>query len=170
MHASALASRSRCIAVCGRSTAGKSTLALAGLGAGFTVVADDALGVFMDHKGPVALTLPFELRPRLGPGRAGVTTSPPLEGAGGDRLELSAIVILKPDSSTEVELGLLTPAEAFGCLMPHAYCFSLADSKERLVREYTDIAASVDVYELRYPREHEAIQAMIGSVAPLLGP
>jgi hypothetical protein len=52
--------------------------------------------------------------------------------------------------------------------MPHAYCFSLSDSRERLVSAYGDLATTVPVHRLTYRREQSELQAMAAAVGELL--
>lgn len=169
LHASGIAVGSRVVALCGRSTAGKSTVAASFVDRrGHDVVADDALPFTEGERTIHAFGLPFELRPR--------TTAPALSGTPlarrprfhvRRRLRLGAVVILEP-AGEGVILEKLTPAAAFGVLMPHAYCFTLDEGKERLIRRYASLASGVPVYELAYPQVPEALDEMIGALEGLL--
>ncbi len=84
-----------------------------------------------------ALPLPFRLRLRpqsaLALGLPGIAA----EGPGGGGLPLVAIVLLEPhDEDDAPELEPVDAVEAFGALMPQAYCFSLEEGKEELVEAY----------------------------------
>ena len=157
LHASAVSRDDACVVVCGRSTAGKSTVAAS---MGMAVESDDAIAFAVDDGSTVALTLPFELRPR------GQATRE--AGDGGRRLRLEHVVLLDPASHAPVELVEMTAADAFGALMPHAYCFALDDSKDRLVRDYTNLVASVPVRRLTYAQTPESLPAMVDLLRALL--
>jgi hypothetical protein len=167
LHASAVSSGDRCVVVCGRSTAGKSTLAAAAGREGHRVESDDAIGFAMRDGSVMARTLPFEIR--LRPSAATELASISFDGAGGRELELRQLVLLEPDAdATDVGLNLISAGAAFGSLMPHAYCFSLTDSQERIVREYTELAERVPVRSLRYRPQHASLPAMVDAVGSLL--
>lgn len=168
LHASAVATRSGAAAFCGLSTAGKSTLAAA-LGArGHGVVADDALAFRGTGDLVDALTLPFRLRPRGGPADATPSPEAAAGGAGGDSLPLAAVVVLAPAEVEAPQAERLGAADAFGTLMPHAYCFALEERKEELVDAYLALAQSVPVWRLSYPQRPDRLGELADTVEALL--
>lgn len=164
LHASAVNGERGCVAICGRSGAGKSTVAAAAVAAGGHAVADDALAFSWRGGAPVALTLPFELRPR--PGTISLGSA---RGGGGLELPLRHVVLLDPAAeaggpTTEP----VAPAAALGALMPHAYCFSLADSRERLLRDYTRLVEAVPVHRLSFLRDPSELPTMVETIRGLV--
>lgn len=163
LHASAIACARGAVALCGLSTAGKSTLAAALMQRGHRLVADDALGFTVAASGVTALPLPFRLRLRpqsaLALGLPGIAA----EGPGGGGLPLAAIVLLEPHDETYApELEPVDAVEAFGALMPQAYCFSLEEGKEALVEAYLALARLVPVWLLSYPQEIGRLGDVVG--------
>lgn len=162
LHASAVRGRSGVVALCGTSTAGKSTLAAGLMRRGRAIVADDALAFDVDDGEAVASTLPFLLR--LRPDSAASLGLPAVaaEGQGGDVLPLEAIVLLEPhDDERAPVLECVAAAEACGALMPHAYCFSLEDGKEALVEAYLALARLVPAWRLTFPRRLERLDEAV---------
>jgi hypothetical protein len=170
LHASAMAGRSGVVALCGTSTAGKSTVAAALRDQGHRVVADDALAFVSGEGEAQALTLPFWLR--LRPASAAHLELPPLveKGDGGEQLPFAAIVLLEPRAvdGSRPSSEPVAPAEAVGALMPHAYCFALDQGKEELVRAYAALSASVVVKRLSFPRELAQLAGTVEHVEALL--
>jgi hypothetical protein len=163
LHASALSTGDACIAICGRSTAGKSTVASAAGHAGVGVEGDDALAFTVDGDFVVALTIPFEIRLRP------PTLTAPFHGEGGKRLRLSHLVLLEPDvAATDTVLEPVSAGTALGELMPHAYCFSLDDSKDRLVRDYGDLVERAQVMRLRYRPTLDTLPGMVNALGSLV--
>jgi hypothetical protein len=167
LHASALSEGDACVVVCGRSTAGKSTLAAVAGKSGLEVESDDAIAFLPRDDGVLARTLPFEVR--LRPTAEKAIGPVAFRGDGGRELHLRHVVLLEPDGeATEVEREEISPAEAFASLMPHAYCFSLADSNDRIVDEYTTLVERVPVSRLRYEPRHESLAATVDAVRSVL--
>lgn len=155
LHASAVASGGRVVALCGVSTAGKSTLAAALADDRFTLVADDAVPFVVADGRVSVLSVPFRLR-RRDPSRDEPTG--PVMGAATEPHELTAVVVLAPhEGSVAPAIEQLAPADAVGALMPHAYCFSLAETKLALLDEYTHLTAAVPVFRLAYPQRPELL-------------
>jgi hypothetical protein len=169
LHASALRADGGCVAICGRSTAGKSTVAAAAGSEGLDVVADDAVALRIDRESVAVLTLPFELRPRpAAPGALDLHAAP-FGGAGGEELALRYVVLLEPDAEAHsTSLEEVAPTDAFGALMLHAYCFSLEDSKARLVDDYTRVVQASPTSRLRFRPEHASLRAMVSLLRALL--
>jgi hypothetical protein len=171
LHASAVAGARGAVALCGLSTAGKSSLAAALMLRGHPLVADDALGFAVAEPNVTALPLPFRLRLRprsaLALGLPGIAA----EGPGGGELPLAAIVLLEPhDDEDAAELEPVDAVEAFGALMPQAYCFSLEESKEQLVDAYLAVVRLVPVWRLSYPQEIGRLGEAADALEELLGP
>lgn len=169
LHASALANESRLIAICGRSTAGKSTIAAAGEGGGVRAVADDAVAVAFNAAGVQAVTLPYELR--LRPASARHLGRPAISGRqrGGETRLLRCVVLLEPDGEAcGLSITPLGPSAALGALMPNAYCFSLEDSREKLVNDYGALTTSVRVVSVRYRQTLEFLDEIVLAVRGLL--
>jgi hypothetical protein len=161
LHASAVHAGGACVVVCGRSTSGKSTLAAAAHREGLTVVADDAVA-FAPGESVTVRTLPFSLRPRG-------TDDPGVTGDGGEERPLRHLLLLEPDvEAMSTSLERLAAAEAFGALMPHAYCFSLDDSRERLVDEYTALTEGTPTARVRYRPDLASLPDMIEVIRSLL--
>ena len=121
---------------------------------GRALVADDALGFDVRTDGAVALALPFRLRLRPQSARALGLPGVAAEGTGGGELPLTTIVLLDPHDETDSpELEPVAAADAFGALMPQAYCFSLDDGKEALVQAYLELTRVVPVWRLTYPQQ-----------------
>ena len=163
LHASGVAANGSCVVICGRSTAGKSTVATAAARVGLGVIADDAIALGVSQQSVEALTLPFELRPR------GDVVAPPVAGSGGESIRLSHLVFLEPDAAApSTSLEKLTPSEAFAAVMPHVYCFSLEDSKERLVDEYAAVVERTPCVRLRYRQEPSSLPSMLSMIGALV--
>lgn len=167
LHASAVLGADGALALCGVSTAGKSTLAAAlAARSGVRLIADDALPFALEDGRAVVHPVPFRLRLREGsehldPGGGLVEAGP---------ARLATIVLLEPhgdDGHATVEP--VAPAEAVGALMPHAYCFALEEGKAELVAAYTGLAAIAPVHRLSYPQRPDALDDAVAVLAMLLG-
>ena len=161
LHASAVATPGGMVALCGTSTAGKSTLAAALLARGREVVADDALAFEAGGDGVDAFPLPFRLRLRDEAQEALQLPEIAARGSGGGRGPLAAVVILTPADVDVAQLSTLAAADAFGTLMPHAYCFSLEEGKEALVEAYLALARTVPVWRLDYPQRLDRLDETV---------
>ena len=177
LHASAIVGKTGIVVLCGVSGAGKSTLAAALMQRGHTLAADDAVPFRVQGGRACAYPLPFSLRLRPeGAALLGLDqrTAPAAPIASG---RLNALVILVPrrsDKATDhaVEVGTLSPmsasAELVGELVPHLYCFSLAESGERLARDVLDLAVCVPVFRFDYPQHPEALADACETLETLL--
>jgi hypothetical protein len=151
LHASAVSRAGRVLALCGVSTAGKSTLAAALTRQGCELVADDALPFAPESDGMCVYPVPFRLRLREEGHEVLVEQEAP---SSPKPLRLSTIVILEPHHDDAPPLlDAVAPADAVGALMPHAYCFALEEGKEELVAAHAALAAAVPVHRLRYPQQ-----------------
>jgi hypothetical protein len=154
LHASAVASGPRVVALCGRSGSGKSTLAYAlGQHPGFHQHADDAVAFDVTGREVVALAAPF--RPRLRPAsRAYLVTRDAADTRVSSRGRLDAIVLLEQAAAWRgnARLTRLAQPAAFTAVLAHAHCFDLSSPSEvaRLSRDYLQLVAAVPVYELTY--------------------
>jgi energy-coupling factor transporter ATP-binding protein EcfA2 len=171
LHASAVLRKGGVLALCGTSTAGKSTLAAALMQRGHRVIADDALGFVVADGSAYALTMPFRLR--LRPASAAHLGSDPLasHGDGGEQHPLAEIVLLEPHAAdaNSPRSELVPPSEAVGALMPHAYCFALEERKGELVRAYASLTASVPVRRLSFPQTLERLEETVDHFERRLG-
>jgi hypothetical protein len=181
LHASAVCTRLGVVAFCAVSETGKSTTVAALSSRGYPVWADDAVPIETDKVdgGARALAVPFRLR-------ADTVQSPssfhwPEPG----RLELratalAALCVMQRVSSTNsvTEIRRLTAVEAVAALLPHAYCFTLADQgrKRAMVTRYIEIAARVPTYAVsiasgleRLPAVLDQIEGFITGFAPPAG-
>jgi hypothetical protein len=161
LHASAYACEDgTVVALAGRMMAGKSTLAAAvSHHADCEPIADDALPFAFHDGGAVARPLPFRVRLRS---PAADVLGPPTERrSAGAQAPLRGVVILSGNWSDTVDVERIQPAGALGALMPHAYCFSLATSKERLVENYARLTEVVPVWRIAYPRRLDRLPEVV---------
>jgi hypothetical protein len=187
LHASAVRMCGGIVALCGIKETGKSTIAYALSQRGYSLRADDAVP-FATNLGAVSvLSVPFSIRLRaasaaffqsnkvkdakrpLPDPQTPLTLSPePLVavfvlGRHSDRLSIAPPVASRLTSST-----------AFMSALTHGYCFSLRDQarRERMVRNYLDLASRVPVFDLRFapglawlPAITNAIEAALAATA-----
>ena len=169
LHASAVRGPAGVLALCGISTAGKSTVAAVLRSRGHSVVADDALGFEVESEKVMALPLPFRLRLRpasveaLGlPALAHVADEPAAAAP------LVAVVLLEPADAGPVTLKAIAASEAVGALMPHLYCFALEEGKERLVESALGLACAASVHRLAFVRSFGQLAAQVECVEALM--
>ena len=178
IHASAVAGTSGFVVLCGVSGAGKSTLAAALMQRGHELIADDALPFRLEDDCAVGYPLPVSLRLRrpsaemLGIEERSDRVAPREPGP------ISALVILNPDP-TDARIAVfeaLTPpvpnraGEVVAELLPHLYCFSLAEGKEQLVRDLFALVRAVRVLRLDYPQRPERLVVTCEVLEGLLAP
>jgi hypothetical protein len=149
LHASAVWGRAGVVALCGTSTAGKSTLAWALEGRGYTVVADDALPFVLGNGRALVRALPHRLRLRpdaLSHHR--VEPDESLRDPGDEWFPLPRVVLLGHSGVTSGKQ--LSSLESFTALLPHAYCFDLDDvgGKAALTDAYLELANLATVVPL----------------------
>ena len=78
------------------------------------------------------------------------------------------MVVLAPTDVDVARLSTLAAADAFGTLMPHAYCFSLEEGKEALVEAYLALARTVPVWRLDYPQRLDRLDETIAALDRVL--
>ena len=163
LHASAVSAAKGVVAFCGLSGAGKSTLAGALAKRGLTPVADDALPFETAAQGVTVLPLPFRMRLRAGsPDALGMPELGETRTAADAHSALAALVLLDPQSSAAgPELVPLSASDAFGALMPQAYCFSLEEGKEELVSAYLELVRRVPAFTLTYVQELDRLDEAV---------
>jgi len=154
------------VALCGVTTAGKSTT-VAGLGGrGHAPWADDLLVFTVVKDVPLVLPLPFELnlRPESVRHFAGAELARPDTA---EPTPLAAVAILeRHDDATAVRVTRLPPPEALAALLEHAFILDLniEASKRRFVRDYAALVGSVPVARVSYPddlaRQGELLDAV----------
>ena len=146
LHASAVVGRHGVVALCGTSTAGKSTLAWALGERGHTAIADDALPFAVVDSRTVVRGLAHRIRLRADVrARHGISQDASLRDPGEELRPLAEVVVLVPDESDSGER--LSPVESFTALLPHAYCFALDDleTKAALTDAYLALAQGTPV-------------------------
>jgi hypothetical protein len=169
LHASAALGPAGVVAFCGRTGAGKSTLAYAMTRHGWPQIADDHLIVDLDADAP--LVRPLLCEPKLRP--ASIAHFPP---AASDRvppadaaLPLAAVVLLEQTDHAPLIVDVVPQARAFSALLPHAHCFDPQDPNEtsRLVNHYLTLVESVPVYHLQYRPSFADLEQITQAVTAL---
>ena len=158
IHASAVMAGHSVVAFCGPGGAGKSTIAYALSRRGFPQYADDVL-VMLAAPGHVeALSIPFLPRLRVPTarffGKRLVRHLASELDSHSPRDPLAAIFVLDriDDGPSRAELRRCSNAEALTALLPHAQKFDALNpsSRNRLLRNYLEVAAVVPVLTVRY--------------------
>jgi hypothetical protein len=184
LHASAVNTAQGVVGFCAISGTGKSTTVAALSRSGYPAWADDAVVVEIGDSGIAqALEVPFRLRVEGSPWSVGAGEASmrwpepgPLELA---PAPLAALCVLRRlDPSGRSEISRLPAVDAVGALLPHAYCFSLADPERKrlMMQRYIDLAARVSVYAVslasgldKLPAALDLIERTIpGFIAPAL--
>jgi hypothetical protein len=168
LHASAYARDDGTVtALAGRMMAGKSTLAIAvSHDQSWTPIADDALPFAFRDDDVVVRPLPFRIR--LRPPATDLLGADPVEHRdSGGEASLRGVVILSPGEVDHVTAERLSPADALGALMPHAYCFSLAASKQTLVENYARLTERTPVWRVEYRQQPDRMSEVVDCLATL---
>lgn len=149
VHASAVAQATGVVGLCGRSGAGKSTMARAWSRDRDLVFADDTLAMRSDQSVPQVLKLP--MRPASRP-------------AAGTIARLRAIVLLETKGPDPASLERLSPKAALTDLLPHAVCLDTTDRglRRELFTRVLAVAETVPVFRLRYRQTSDSISALTG--------
>jgi hypothetical protein len=172
LHASAALVDGSVVGFCGRSGAGKSTIARAFRRSGCTQFSDDALAMAMTD--PIAaVALPFTPRLRQPSAAHFSALSEPVAPARPRQAPLRAVVLLHrtSDSNREPHLDRVPATSAFHELLTHAHCFDPRDPTEstRLVEDFLRLAQTIDVYTLHFAsgldRLPSAINATVSAIA-----
>jgi hypothetical protein len=167
LHASAVMGRGGVVAFCAVSGTGKSTVAFALSQRGFPLWADDAVAFQMDEREAAVLPLPFRLRLRQDAADfLGCDCTPEARGSpmALHAAPLAAVCVLEQGlEPAHLEVHRLTSSRAFTAVLPHAYCFSLADPERRrlMVRHYLALAACVPVFQIRLGNGLEKLPAIL---------
>ena len=159
LHASAVRTRSGIVAFCAISETGKSTTVAALSCRGYPIWADDAVPIEIDvaGNGAHALAVPFRLRVAPGALRGISAGNAALRWPEPGGLEfaptpVAALCVMRRVSRTKsvAEVQRLTPVEALTELLPHAYCFTLAEPgrKREMMSRYIELAARVPTYAI----------------------
>jgi hypothetical protein len=184
LHASAVLAGAHSVAFCGRSGAGKSTIAYGLSERGYRQWADDSVALDRVDGRIHARRLPFGVRLRPEPARyfgmpakdalpLGTVHTPPILRA--RSAELSALFVLDQVAPHEngadpVDILKLCSSELFTAVLPHAYCFSLADSrrKRRMVRHFLDIGSKVRTFRVRFSADLQRLPLLLDRIEEIL--
>ena len=175
LHASAVRTALGVVAFCAISETGKSTTVAALSSRGYPAWADDAVPVGIDHGGSGALAFAVPFRMRLS------TASAPKSHDVDDSLRwpapgpielvstpLAALCVMQrvDTSRYAAEVRRLSAVEALIALLPHAYCFSLADPdrKRLMMRRYIDLAARVPTFSVTVATGLEKLPAVLDQI------
>ena len=158
LHASAVRTHCGVVAFCAISETGKSTTVAALSRRGFPVWADDAVPIEIDAEGGLARALGVPFRLRVGSAACVATAGnaaplwPEPGGLEFGSTPLAALCVMQRVNSIEsvAEVRRLTAVEAVTALLPHAYCFSLADQERKrlMMQRYIDLATRVPTYSV----------------------
>lgn len=179
LHASAVVKNGRAVALLGRPTQGKSTLAGALIRDGWRLVADDKLVVETDEgaatvrSGPPVLKLAPETADKLGASFESVSPIGPtgkrfyrIPVTDRPRVPLSRLYLLE-DSTGAPTIDPIPPAKRVGELMRNIYLPELVaevGSIERHFEECATLARQVPVKRLTYPRRMDALPATYDTI------
>jgi hypothetical protein len=176
LHASAVAGPRGLALFCGRSGAGKSTVAFGLARRGYPVWADDAVPVDPSRADVRAEPLACEVR--LRPSAAAFFALPVEHGravvpvaAAAEPARVAVVCALEPRLAVStVEVERLSPARAFPLLLAHAYCFSLQDAapKRSMLDRYLALAARVPVLAVRFHPGWDRYPALLDRLAALV--
>jgi hypothetical protein len=173
LHASAVLGRCGVIAFCAVSETGKSTVAYALGRRGYRLWADDALAFRLDEGAVTAVPLAFSLRLRRATsefygvdGEAGV-----VEPAAAERLTAVCVLERSAAAGDGSPVERLRSADAFSAVLPHAYCFSLADDarKARMTSSYLELVDRVPVFRVRVRSGLEHLQPLLDRIEEAVG-
>jgi hypothetical protein len=175
LHASAACTPLGVVAFCAISETGKSTTVAALSRRGYPPWADDAVPFEIDDGGggAHALAVPFRMRldaapaPRVRhadswlrwpePGSIELASTP-----------LAALCVMQRVDSSQyaAEVRRLSAVEAIAALLPHAYCFSLADPdrKRLMMRRYIELAARVPTFGVSVATGLEKLPAALDQI------
>lgn len=177
LHASAVRTIRGVIAFCAFSETGKSTIASAFALRGYSLWADDAVAIDSRdtvHGGAAleTLRLPFSLRLRHASAQYLGERDYCANRGELDREfatnPLAAVCVLKRCSELDrdLEIRRLSPGEAFGALLPHAFCFSIGDQerKRAMLRLYLRVAAETPVFAIAFAPGFERLPGILDAI------
>jgi hypothetical protein len=183
LHASGLVIAGECVALCGNSEMGKSTLAHAWRRRGGSVYADDAIP-FRVERGSISIqTFPFQIRLRPSSLRYFEAQNGKMSQPEPDRLpaammestvglpptsdarHLRAIYLLdrRHEAEGPVQLEAVSPQTALPALLHQAYCLTLQDQKRnrQMVAHYIALVNAVPIFRLSYPTGLGYVEAIL---------
>ena len=163
LHANGLVVSGACVALCGDSRMGKSTLAHAWSSRGGVVFADDTLPFRFEGSSISVSPIPFRIRARPPArdyfGALNEATSPDADRTHGAATvvgsPLQAIYLLErcPEEDGPVQIALVPPQDALPEILRHALCLHLRDRTRNaaMMAHYLALADGVPAYRLSYP-------------------
>jgi hypothetical protein len=169
LHASAVRTAAGVVAFCAVSETGKSTTVAALSHRGYPAWADDAVPVQIDNdgSGAHALAVPFRMRLDTPPSShhaESVWRWPepgPMELAS---TPLAALCVMQRVGSSQMaDVRRLSAVEAVTALLPHAYCFSLANPnrKRLMMQRYIALAARIPTFAVSIATGLEKLPAAL---------
>lgn len=184
LHASAVLNGPDSVAFCGRSGAGKSTIAFGLSQRGYPQWADDTVALARADGRVRTFALPFAARLRPEPARYFDRPSKrelPLAAAWRPSarrkksVPLSTLFVLEQmdgrfQGGWEIELRPLTASEFFTAVLPHAYCFSLASlaRKRRMMRQYLEFGSRVRTFRIRFAPDLARLPSVLDRIEDVL--
>ena len=176
LHASAALGPSGATILCGRSGAGKSTVAYTLAGHGWHQIADDSVVWHLgDAERPRVVPLPFAPRPRdmqsLPVRRPDRLADGTVEAAP-DAVAIASIVLLQQVAGAQEAAVRLPASEAFRAVLTHAHCLDLKDAGavRAMTRAYLLLADRVPVFHLTYAPDPSSIGELAARIAQLAQP
>jgi hypothetical protein len=172
LHACGLVAAGTCIALCGDSQMGKSTLAHAWSRRGGRVFADDAVPFRVEGGRVLLRPIPFRLRLRpptlqyYGPCDPHPGKAPGMTAGA----VLGAIYLLDRRLDDEEGLVRLEPAgpeAALAALLRQAYCLTLRnrDHNRQMIETYLSLMGVVPTFHLSYPTGLDHVETILDRVA-----
>jgi hypothetical protein len=182
LHAAAIVSNGKAVALSGESGRGKSTLAASFAHQGYPFLTDDGLHLEPTAGGYLAIPSLDSVRLRLDSESA--LFAPPISAEGQEVLEksllpagltmphqsqpvpLQAVYFLGDGKADQVEFGRLAPGEALLELIRHAFMLDV-DDRARVRANFerlADLSEAVPIFTLDYPRRFEKLGDVIAAV------
>ena len=168
LHASATRTISGIVGFCAISETGKSTTVAALARRGFPAWADDAVPVMLanDGCGAHALAVPFRIRLDNSPADD-LCRWPEPRPIELTATRLAALCVMRRVAPSEkTVLRRLSAVEAVTALLPHAYCFSLANSdrKREMMGRYMELAARIPTFAASISAGLEKLPAALDQI------
>ncbi|MGH7897296.1 MAG: hypothetical protein ACREQQ_05040 [Candidatus Binatia bacterium] len=179
LHASAVVADHGSVAFCGASGAGKSTIAYGLALRGYAQWADDSVVIERVGGEIRALALPFAARLRSDSERYFAEARPAAArrrsaARRAASVPLTALFVLErapvDGGAGRVDVRRLRAAELFTAVLPHAYCFSLADParKRRMIRHYLELGSRVPAFRMRFSPDLGSLASMLDRIERLI--